>query len=374
MPRPSRPLTVAEIDRAVSTIARGAAPRKDLRDGVTPGLRLRVGRKASVWDLSASVRGKRMTFILGVYPAVSLAAARDAARKKRDQLNNLAPEATAGAAPDTLRALLDYYGRVRGGQLRTWPEMLRSIHSVFSKHLDAELVRLDVGPLQRTADFYPAKNQAAHAVKSLRPILTFGRKRGFVLFQPDTLEMPPHNRVPRNRVLSDDELRAVFKALEDTPYDNAVRLLFLTACRKREVTEARWEEFDLDRGIWTIPPGRTKEQRAHVVQLSTAAQRLVARLPRTSEFLFGVPPTNWDRWQKQMFARSNTSGWHRHDIRRTAATAIARLGYAPPIIESILGHKDLYSPLATIYQAHRYDVEARAALDALASFYEKLMA
>lgn len=372
-----KPLTVAEVTKAIVAVGAAAnASRLELRDGATPGLRLRVGPRGGTWDLTLMAGGKRVSFPLGAYPDVSLAHAREAAQRKRKTVLEAQIGVSGldgdGSAPTTLNELINYYGAARGGQLRTWKVMTQSITRVFADLLNESLFKLAPRSIQHAADFYPAKNYAAHAMKSLRPVLKFGHKRGLILFQPSLLEMPAHNRTPRDRVLSNEELTAVFRALGNTTYDDAIRLLFLTACRKSEVTEARWNEIDLDRGIWTIPATRTKEKRQHVVQLSRAAQDVIRRQKRVNDYLFTKPPINWDRYQKQLHARSGTSNWHRHDIRRTSATNLGRLDYAPPLIEAILGHKDLYSPLATIYQAHRYDDQAREALEALSQFYASL--
>jgi integrase len=84
--------------------------------------------------------------------------------------------------------------------------------------------------------------------------------------------------------------------------------------------------------------------------------------------------TNWDRYQKKLFERTGTSGWHRHDLRRTGATTLGGLGVAPHVIEACLGHTTLHSSLAGIYNQSRYTNEHADALQLLADYYNKISA
>lgn len=370
MPAMLRPLTAAAISKAMSTIASGEAARVELRDGATPGLRLRAGRRGAKWDVVVGPKTSRLTFSLGDYPEVTLADARILARDKQKAA------AAAGAGPtladDTLQGLIDLYGKSRGSKQKAWAEAQRSMQRVYGPFMAIRPIKLEKLVIQRRIDTYPSGSVAAHSLRALRPILKWGYRRGYVAFNPGELEMPAYNRAPRDRVLSDEELRHVVNALGDGPYDNAIRLLMLTVCRKSEVTEAMWSEFDLDQARWTIPKERTKSGVAHTVPLPGAAVALLRSLPRGGPAVFWQDMSNWSRYQRGLLTRSGTAGWHRHDLRRTSATILGRLGVEPHVIEAVLAHKNIYSRLAATYNTYRYESEHRAALEALAQFYAGL--
>jgi integrase len=77
------------------------------------------------------------------------------------------------------------------------------------------------------------------------------------------------------------------------------------------------------------------------------------------------PLSNWDRYTKRVHKASDTSGWHRHDLRRTVATLLGDLGFAPHVVSIVLGHAHTAEGATAIYVRSRYEREHREALDAL---------
>ena len=373
MARINLPLTAAEITKAVSLVTQGTAPRIELRDGATPGLRLRVGRRAAVWDMTVPTKSKRVVFTIGKYPQLQLKDARALARQKHEVAVKTGAGAAAAGA-DTLAELIEVYEKQRGRHQRAWDEAKRSIKRVFAPVLDTRLVKLERLKLQNLVDQYPSAAGAAHSVRAVRPMLKWAFRRDLLTFDPAQIEQPASPRKARDRFLDKEELARVWKALGVSPYDHAMRLLLWTACRKREVTDALWAEFDLKEGLWTIPKERMKSGRMFIVPLPAPALALLKELKRSSgsKRVFADTMTNWDRHQKQVFAASDTSGWHRHDLRRTAATVLGQLDFDPHIIEVVLGHKVIYSEIAGIYNQHRYLKQHREALEALSNYYASL--
>ena len=92
----------------------------------------------------------------------------------------------------------------------------------------------------------------------------------------------PAPKVERDRALSDDEIRLFWRARERIgwPYGPLFKLLLLTAQRRNEVAEAKWIEFDLDRGLWELPRERSKNDKAHLVHLAPQAIEILEALPR----------------------------------------------------------------------------------------------
>jgi integrase len=181
---------------------------------------------------------------------------------------------------------------------------------------------------------------------------------------------------PRERVLDDRELRALWKAADAMgyPYGPLLQLLVLSGCRKGEVSDARWHEFDLDAKTWTIPRERFKSDSEHVVPLTPDMVALLAALPRfrTGDHLFsttfGAKPVNGfskcaARLQRLMREQldGELSPFTIHDLRRTVRTRLSELRIPEHIAEAVIGHSK--RGLARVYNQHRYADEIREALE-----------
>jgi integrase len=224
-----------------------------------------------------------------------------------------------------------------------------------------------------------AKGYLIGANRTLANIKTFFRwcvERGVIERSPAERVRAPALEVSRDRVLTDDELRAVWTAsLRNTGhYGRIVRLLLLTGQRREEVAAMAWSELDLAARSWTLPAQRTKGARLHMVPLSDLMIGELSAVDRVGRLLFqSTADPEGDRpfsgWTKAKLALDKASGvtnWRLHDLRRTAATGMARLGISPPVIERVLNHASSAGPLAAIYQRYDYAKEKREALEAWA--------
>jgi integrase len=376
MPKPLPPLTAVKI---AQTVAKRPNPRVTLRDGACPGLSLIVGPMSATWSLHVSAP-ERKRFTIGHYPAIPLAVARKLAVEKREHLARYYPTSSAQNASTgllTLEDLITTYGGIVGVELKTWRKNgACRLRNVFARHLDTPLHHLTIAALQLTADAHPARSTAQNAVNALRPMLKWARKRELIDLDARDLERPRMASKPRERVLSDEELKQILPALDMTGRDAVLRFILLTLCRRSEAAEATWGEFDLPNALWTIPAGRTKSARTIQIPLSAQAVALLENQPKTAKTIFSVGnfDQQWWRYSTQIHARTGTSGWHRHDLRRTSATILAeKLSVPPHIVEVALGHANLHSPLASIYNRSRYLREHAAALQALADYYDTIV-
>jgi integrase len=294
-----------------------------------------------------------------------------AARERR------AAARTGTPSTDTLRTLIALYGVQKASGLRSWGEYQRRIGSVFAKQLDVPLADLRLGTLQLQADRWPAPCSAATAVRYLRPILRWASAPGRAYVTKDLTELTASATVVRReRVLDRDELARLLPVLISTPnsYAAAMRFILLTLARRQEVAGMPWREVDLERALWTLPAERAKSVRAHTVPLSRQACALLqVRLPEKpapDALIFPAPRGGllslWDYETKRIMAASNTSGWHRHDLRRTAATLLGEMGIEPHVIEAALNHTSIHSPLAATYNRARYRPQVADALQRLA--------
>jgi integrase len=145
----------------------------------------------------------------------------------------------------------------------------------------------------------------------------------------------------RERVLSPEELRKLWRALGDDDFSNVVRLLLLTGQRRNEIGKLAWSEIDLARKMIVLGPARTKNSRQHELPLSAQAVAIIEGLPRrnSSEFLFAKRGfTNWDLAKQELDGRAGIAPWRLHDLRRTMATGLGELGILPHVIEQALNH------------------------------------
>jgi len=159
--------------------------------------------------------------------------------------------------------------------------------------------------------------------------------RGYCGNNPVANSINPDNGVPRERVLSDDELRAIWNSCNgDDDYHRIIRLLILTACRKSEVGGMAWSELNFDDRVWVIPGGRVKNKRDHALPVPHEFWEIIETIERRPgrDFLFGYSDSgfrNWSDPKEALDRRCGISNWTHHDIRRTVATRMADIGIQP---------------------------------------------
>lgn len=177
--------------------------------------------------------------------------------------------------------------------------------------------------------------------------------------------------VSRDRVLNEEEVRGLWTVLATEPdkWELALKILILTGQRKKEVLEADWREIDLEKGEWVIPAERAKNGKVHSVPLSDQAVELMQKIPhRTGRLFPGTGPVSRTAKRVRVKLEAEISvpvqPWAWHDIRRTVATGMQRLGVRSEVTEAVLNHKNgMRSGVAAIYQRHEWTHEKRDALD-----------
>jgi integrase len=385
-------LTEVLIAKAVRE-ARDAYSLKELSDPGQRGLWLRITKTGTrTWVLRArDWTGRFRTFVLGHHPEMGLSEAREEARKLRVQVRagadptaqRRAARATLAVSPppradppvDTLDAVLAIYEAQRGNDLKSWAHSRKRVDRVFATLMARSIRDLTAADFQITADRFHARQSASFAVRTLRPVLHWAAKRGYCPPALAEFEQPAAVR-QRHRVLAREELAALLPVLGDGPeaHGACLRFILLTAARLGEASTARWRDIDWQSGTWTIPREQAKSDREHTVPLSRQAIALLRRrVPpdaQPDELIFTTETRsllgNWDRAGKWFQTASGTAGWHRHDLRRTAATLLGNLGTDPHVIEAALGHVTLHSGLASIYNRSRYRPQVAEALQRLA--------
>lgn len=182
----------------------------------------------------------------------------------------------------------------------------------------------------------------------------------------------------RDRILSDDDLRALWKAAEASgTYGALVQLLLLTAQRRDKVVTMKWSDLSQD-GVWTIATERGEKGNPGSLTPPKMALEIIAKQPRfmNNPYVFaatrGSGPLNGFNKRKAAFDKAcGVTGWTLHDLRRTARSLMSRAGVRPDISERVLGH--VIAGVEGVYDRHRYDEEKADALRRLANLIEQII-
>ncbi|HYU45524.1 MAG TPA: tyrosine-type recombinase/integrase [Terriglobales bacterium] len=374
------PKRVPPLSAKTLAAVRPGSEAIELVDGFLPGLRVRIlPSGARTWSLNVrDSKGVRRRFDVGA--GLGLAEARRKAERLRQAVREGADPTTqrraarqrAQAARDgegTLRALLDtYFVTGPGGRQRRVAQNKQLVQAVFNQALGKPMLDIHGHELQLIADSWRSAATASLAVRLIRPCLKWAEKRGLVLAGVANLEQPATVR-KRERVLATDELRGIWRHLRG-PHGDVIKWLLWTGCRLNEAAGMTWGEIEATG--WVIPAARAKNGRQRTVPLPAQAVDLLRSFePGKADALVfpskrGGMLSNWDRETKRLQALSNTTGWHRHDLRRTVATMLGDLGFAPHVVSVVLGHAHIAEGATAVYARSRYQREHREALQALA--------
>jgi integrase len=337
--------------------------------------------------------GAKRRVALGGCSGISLAAARDAVRTiLGDVAKGLDPAAqrkeAARAAQRrathealTLEALLGQWQALRLAESRERyaTEAVRAIKYAFGTHLKAPATDLDRATVVGVLDDLIKVNKAAMASRTAaygRACYQWAVKRGSLTANP-FLNLPLAPVAKRERVLSDKELRSIWAATGGPGSFNAIiRALLLTGQRREEVAGITWDEVAPDLSTWTIPASRTKNAVAHVVPLSQQARVLLQTVPRLARSNDDYEPAlvfpgqrgqfnGFSKAKSALDSGSGVSDWRLHDLRRTMATGLQRLGVRLEVTEAVLNHvSGTRAGVVGIYQRHTWAEEKRGALAA----------
>ena len=372
---------------------------QELADTVVPGLRIRPNKTGHSFVFYSRFGGKdpkRLT--IAPIGTISLGAARTKAREWSQLASEgRDPKAEAKAAQEALEnrktfgelmeVFIARHVRKQRKAHDVEREIRRELLPKLGKRPLAEITRKDIAKLIGEIRDRPAPRQAHNIFGHVRRFYSWLRS------QPeyeDLVEASPCDRIRakdligekrhRQRVLSDDELRAVWQAAEATPYPYGplVKLLLLTGTRRTEASDARWSEFDLDAALWTIPPERFKSDRVHLIPLSKDAVTLLAEMPRWTEGDH-VFSTRQGRIPIDGFSKAKSCldvlvakalghappPWQLHDIRRTVRTRLSQLRVPTDVAEMTIGHN--LQGLHAVYNQHEFLDERREALELWAS-------
>jgi integrase len=328
--------------------------------------------------------GKARTLKLGTYPALSVKEARARARVYWENPSKVEAKAAVGTFKDVAENWMKHYVDLHN--LRSKSEIKR----ILDKHLypewaDRLFLEIRRGEVNKLLDKIidadnhgrsrhrknQGRSQADAVLAVIRGIMTWHQSRDENYTSPIVRGMRRHKSKPRDRILSDDEIRALWTAVGDFgAFGPLVKLCLLTAQRSRKVASMRWQ--DLKDQVWLIPQQDREKGTARSLKLSPLAWEIVQSQPRLKDnpYVFASWPfKHFNSWSQQKSALDgelkkvlpDMQPWTIHDLRRTARSLMSRAGVRPDIAERVLGHA--IAGVEGVYDRHDYlDEKADAML------------
>jgi integrase len=395
-------MRVALTDRFCAGAKAKGAIQADYFDEGTPGLALRVtekGSKAWCFVYTSPKDDKRARLTLGRYPQTTLARARTLALEAKGHLDQgkdprdvLAAEDASAMTVSTLVPLyLEKPHRKTGKPRKSVKEIERrfnvNVVPVIGSVKLADLHRRDVTRVLAPIIKRKRPVEAARVFEDTRAMFRWAVGQGYLDRNPVEGMEPPATSQPRERVLTDDEIRILWDGLlkslaRSTACQCIVKLCLVTAQRVGEVAGMRPDELDLKAATWTIPGSRTKNGQTHAVPLSPLAIELVSDALTDNDAKFVFPNPDGDgALPASAVARTITRAhepddarplgrfgiphWTAHDLRRTAVTQMSKLGVAPIVQAHVVNHISVTKAtvLSKHYDHYDYAKEKRAALE-----------
>jgi integrase len=402
----AKALTVKRVENE-----RAGPQRREIPDGRLIGLYLVVqpsGQKSFAVRYRSA--GRTRKFTLGTYPAIELAQARSlgaAALRLVAQGGDPAAEKKLNAAGtdlvvNLLPLFIERYAKPRA-KAKNRPDLWRETGRILGLRPDPaapdklieaggdvlprwrgrrvqDITKRDVIALIDDICDRGARIMANRTLAALRTFFGWCVSRDILQISPCTGIRAPAEENGRDRVLNEVELRLIWRASLQLgyPFASIVQLLLLTGQRLNEITRMRWTEVDLNKAAVCFPADRVKNTTVHEIPLPTAALDILRSVPRIetpAKFIFasarGKPPSGFSH-AKENLDRAVTAAnrgkaiphWTFHDLRRSMASGMARIGVDLHVIEKILNHKSgTFRGVVGVYQRHDFTMEKREALE-----------
>lgn len=364
-------------DTKIAAIKPPAEGQQEHSDHKVTGLRLRVGAGGKKsWTLRRRVGAKIINRKLGSYPAMGLAAARAAAEKV---IATLESTGSTELLDRTFGAVAEHWiEKVAKPKNKSWhlQERRLEMHVLprWRARKIADIKRADVRDLLDGIEGDVLPNRVLTLVKT---IFRYALSRDWIDASPVEGIAKPQAESSRDRVLDMGEIARVWAAagLLGYPSGTWLRLLILTAQRRNEVAGMRWASLDLKDRAWKLSADETKSARAHLVPLSSLAARIIDEAPEIGPFVCTTDGEthihNFAKTKQLLDTFIAAKGeplapWTFHDLRRSAATHMVRLGISETIVGRVLNHAST-GVTARVYALHSYAPEKRHALDTWAA-------
>ena len=357
--------------------------RRELPDGGMTGLYLIVqpsGSKSFALRYRHSGRSKKLT--LGKYPQMSLLQARERAREALESISYGEDPSRRPGSPQrfepAFRSFLERHVSQTKGTYETTRIYEHDLLPAFRGKVLSDITKRDVINLLDSIVDRGSPVMANRVLAALRKFFSWAVSRDLARRNPCDGIKPPSKEQPRDRILRDEEISVFWKACEAIgyPYGTYFQFLLLSAQRRTEVSDMTFEEIEGD--DWIIPAARAKNGIKHRVPITSAMNTLLQSSGRDTGYVFTVtgeyPVNNLGRaatrLKKKMTEISDLKSsvaveeWKPHDLRRTAASGMARCGIFQEVIERVQNRvSGKFAGVAGIYNRYEYEKEKREALE-----------
>ena len=354
-------------------------------DEALPGFGVRIRPGTKRWYIQYRAGRQQRRESLGDVRRVKIADAHKIARRRFAQVelgadpaaDRARSRAEAAAIKQTVGSVVELYLEAKKTELR--PASLQAADRYLRSHCQAlhsipiaAVTRANVAAVLQGIGTNNGRIAAARARANLSAMFGWAIRAGLcdvnVVLATNN---PGKGARARERVLSDTELRSIWRACPDDQFGRAIRLLALTGCRRGEVGDLRWDEVDFDSGVMTIPGTRTKNGRALILTLPEMALEILRTTPRQpgQPYVFGKRgAAGFNAWAYHLGPLNNRIAaagealphWTVHDLRRSMRSGLGRLGVPPHIAELAIGHHQ--RGVAAVYDRYSYQAEVKTAL------------
>jgi integrase len=323
--------------------------------------------------------GKPRSKKLGTYPTMSVKEARRLARAYWENPGKFAAEAEVGSFEEVALSWIKRHVEARG--LRSKREIERQLAKyVYPRWKSSKFLAIRRREVNELLDYvadHHGRTQADAVLATLRSIMGWYQSRDENYQSPIVKGMRRSSPASRARILSDDEIRAVWSAADESgAFGALVKVLLLTAQRKAKVTHIRWD--DISGGCWTIRMQRREKGSAGSLELPRLALDVLAAQPRIKGNPFVFPGRDGTAFNAFSLRKGELDEklpgmphWTLHDLRRTARSLMSRGGVRPDIAERVLGHA--IPGVEGIYDRHHYSAEKAHALSTLARLIQDIV-
>jgi integrase len=361
-------------------------PRITLSDATLRSLAIPQKGQQSYWDASFKAgsfacrvsRGGTKTFVIkyrrrrytiGQYPTLSLSEARTEARKLLAEftLGKVRPQSLSYAKAVELFIEEKEKSR-RASTAAAYKGLLNRIG------LSGPVAEITHQEVRRRLGRINTSGAYNHRLVALKVFFNWCHRNRYITDNP-TLGFAKQTRPKKKRVLTDDELTAVWNAAEQTEghFNTIVKLLMLTGQRRNELAALKGSYYSHNQQTICLPSELAKNHREHLFPIGASCAELLSEILKkpqhVSGYIFfvktisGSPFSAWSKSKKALDKLATIEPWTLHDLRRTFRTGLARLGVQPQIAERLVNHISARTEMEEVYDEHTYMDEMRDAMN-----------
>ena len=356
-------------------------PGDDIGDTEIRGFSARCWDSGKItYSIRYRTRNGRKRLLIGTHGNITADEARKIAKQRAGEIaGGIDPQAEKGVAGTTVSAVWDSYAdRVLLKSKRTAEHQMRCFDRLVRPAIGDrpiyDLKRSDMVRLLDTIADTNGRVMADRMMAYLGKCFRWQQVRDDDFISPIIAGMArtTEKELRRNRVLSDDEIRRLWKTTEQGVFGSLIRFLLLTGARRSEASEMTCSE--LHGSVWVLPAARNKVKVDFVRPLSGEALAIVKAFPRGNGYVFaidGKPLTGFSCRKRDLDKATGIKDWRIHDLRRTARSLMSRAGVTQEHAEIAIGHTQ--PTIVETYDQYEYDTEKKEAFEKLATLVRQIV-